>query len=174
MGDADGSNRLRGAESSIEWRHEGFGVKKRALRPGGAVPGEPALCADGLAAGGGSGNGRFDNEAIRGFEGENNSDEDESPGKHGEGGSGFLKAQEDCWPCGENCRDACRQGGKSSADCTYQAGLCCFNRTASDGTAVGKSSYSRCLLGCNEVCARPHRRGGRSSLPGVGTRLSAG
>jgi hypothetical protein len=90
---------LRSVESSIEWRHEGFGIKKRALRPGGAVPGEPALCPDGSAASGGAGDGRFDNEAIRGVEGENNSferennsDEDESHGKNGEGGSGFLKA----------------------------------------------------------------------------------
>jgi hypothetical protein len=72
---ADGSNPLRQDKSSIEWKHEGFGVNKDDFRPGASVRGEPALCADGPAAVGGADNRRFDNEAGERHQGESDSDE---------------------------------------------------------------------------------------------------
>jgi hypothetical protein len=91
---ADGSNPLRRAQSSIEWRDEGFGVKIRSFWPGVAVPGEPALCPDCSAASGGAGDGRFDDEASRGVQGENYSNEGESNRRDGKDGHGGDKAQE--------------------------------------------------------------------------------
>ena len=125
---ADGSNPLRWAESSIEWRHESFGDKTRNFRSGIAVRGQPALCPDSSAAVGGAGDGRFDNETGSGGEGENNGDEDESRSKDREAGSDALDAQEDCQSCsGENRRNAGRQGSASGADRAHQTSLCCVN-----------------------------------------------
>jgi hypothetical protein len=87
---ADGSNPLHWAESSIKWRHEGFGVKKGELPSGVAVPGERALSPCGFAADGGADHRRFNYEDNEHGQGESNSDEGkihsrDSKGEHVDG-----------------------------------------------------------------------------------------
>jgi len=127
----DGSDTLRRDQSSIEWRHEGFGFDKLASR-GATVPGEPALWADGSAAGGGTNHRRFDDEAGRRSEDENGGDKDGGDEEEidfwdGEGGSGVGEAQKACEPVWQDGRDTGEQGGKGGADSTHQTGFCCLN-----------------------------------------------